>query len=137
MDVSFYQVASVEPVLVKLVEKIYDQGKRCVIICQNKEHVIRVDTLLWTQAAFLPHGYRETCEDPTEHPIWVTETWENPNNAEVAVVVNETVSPLVFQQLIDITTGDPKERVAAYQGQVRHLWKQNAQGGWYDSFASS
>lgn len=140
MKVSFYQVKELEKFLPKLLEKIYQQGKRVVVICQSREHVLMLDTLLWTQGriSFLPHGSFQSMPDlASEQPIWLTEGDDNPNNASVVIVLNEAIVQQPFEQMIDLSPHDSTNRLNEYkEATSRHYWKQRTDGTWYDSLVS-
>lgn len=137
MKVSFYLVETIENFLPKLLEKIYSQKKNIVVVCQNQTHLSMIDTILWTRSSFLPHGSAMTFNDAVSQPIWLTEKWENPNHATIAVSLNETVASIPFEHIIDITSLDPHARLAIYKEKrcEIHYWKQHQKGGWYDSLA--
>jgi DNA polymerase-3 subunit chi len=91
MEASFYHVAHGNLVqsAVRLLEKIYLTGRRCIFFSPLEERVKAVDKALWTFStdAFIPHGDRNLgfCE---KQPIYFTYQFENPNGSSVAVLVD-------------------------------------------------
>jgi DNA polymerase-3 subunit chi len=91
MEVNFYQVAegNLIPSVIKLLEKIYTSGLRCIFFSPVEERVQVVDKTLWTfsTGAFIPHG-RKSLGFCDKQPIYFTSQHENPNNATVIVLVD-------------------------------------------------
>lgn len=129
--------------LPKLLEKVYESGGRAVVVVD--EHVVdEVDSLLWTYTplAFLPHGSR-TMGSAEHQPIWITATMENPNKADICVLVDQAAyddsSDLGFARILDLyNAGDEAsqerfhKRCATYQ-QKRFpltIWADSPTGSW-------
>ena len=91
MEISFYRVArgNLISAVVRLLEKIYLTGRRCIFHSPLEERVRVVDKALWTFSTdtFVPHGDRSLgyCE---KQPIYFTNQFENPNAAMVAVLID-------------------------------------------------
>ncbi|MDR3186920.1 MAG: DNA polymerase III subunit chi [Holosporaceae bacterium] len=91
MEISFYHTASGHLVssLVRILEKIYVSGQRCLFCSPSEERVKAVDKALWTFStnAFIPHGDKDFgfCD---QQPIYLTSVGENPNGAVVQVLVD-------------------------------------------------
>ncbi|MDR2067451.1 MAG: DNA polymerase III subunit chi [Holosporaceae bacterium] len=91
MEVSFYRAAdgNLLPSLVRLLEKIYTSGRRCLFCSPSEERVKAVGKALWTfsTSAFIPHGDRGFgfCD---QQPIYLASVGENPNNATVQVLTD-------------------------------------------------
>lgn len=91
MEISFYQIAdgNLVPSVVRLLEKVYSTGMRCIFFSPIEERVKIVDKTLWTFStnAFIPHGDRALgyCD---QQPIYFTDTAENPNQAKAIVLVD-------------------------------------------------
>lgn len=87
MIVKFYHLTknSLEEMLPRLMEKIYERGLRATVVIDTPEHVVVLDKALWTYTplSFLPHGSEGNADD---HPIWLTTKLENKNNAQVLVL---------------------------------------------------
>ncbi|WP_348245954.1 DNA polymerase III subunit chi, partial [Salmonella enterica] len=75
----------------KLVEKIFFQYKKLVIFCPEQALIKNLDDVLWsyTTKHFLPHG---TMDDPLPElqPIYITNSPQNPNNADCLLVAGST-----------------------------------------------
>lgn len=92
--------------LPKLLEKVYESGARAVVVVD--EHLVdEVDSQLWTftPLAFLPHGSSKM--GMAEHqPIWITSKQENPNQAQICVLVNQggtsDYGDLGFSRILDL-----------------------------------
>jgi DNA polymerase-3 subunit chi len=98
MQVRFYQLtsASLEKVLPKLLEKIYEQRQRILLLCANEEEVKAFNEGLWTYhpTSFLPHGTSKEGEAANQ-PIWLSSKVETLNGATVCV----TVEPKKLEEL--------------------------------------
>jgi DNA polymerase-3 subunit chi len=88
MEINFYHLTrtSVERTLPRLLEKVLEAKQRAVVITESPARTNALNEILWTYStnAFLPHG-SATEGQPAEHPIWLTETAENPNQSNVVV----------------------------------------------------
>lgn len=159
MDVAFYQLnrTPLERALPKLLEKIYGSGMRALVLCDSQEKVELLNNMLWTfsPGAFLPHGFQG---DPKRHPIWLSTSPENVNDANIIVVTNGEViststeapkqekekdkdkdTPHPYEKCIDIFEGScqestlsARERYRIYQSRNCTLtfWKQDTDGAW-------
>lgn len=91
MEVSFYQIAddNLVPSVVRLLEKVYATGKRCIFFSPLEERVKLVDKTLWTFStnAFIPHGDK-SLGYVEQQPIYFTDEFENPNSATVIVMMD-------------------------------------------------
>jgi DNA polymerase-3 subunit chi len=91
METNFYHVAEGNLIssIVRLLEKIYASGQRCVFFSPLEERLKIVDKTLWTFStnAFIPHGDRSLgfCE---KQPIYFTNQFENPNGAKTLLLVD-------------------------------------------------
>jgi DNA polymerase-3 subunit chi len=91
MEINFYYVLSgnLVPSVVRLLEKVYASGQRCVFFSSSEERIKVVDRALWTFSvnAFIPHGdvHFGFCD---KQPIYFTNRVENPNNATVSVMTD-------------------------------------------------
>ena len=91
MELNFYQVMSgnLVPSVVRLLDKVYHSGKRCVFYSPIEERVKVVDKTLWTFStnAFVPHGDKELGYSDFQ-PIYMTSEVKNPNQAVVLVLID-------------------------------------------------
>ncbi len=141
MDVAFYHLITtpVEKALPKLVEKIYASGLRSLIVCDNQERMLSLNSILWTfsQNAFIPHNFEG---DPARHPVWLSLASDNVNQADVALVLNGAMIPSgQFSRVMDMFDGNDetsvvkaRERYKSYRdgGYKLTYWKQNEKGAW-------
>ena len=91
MEVRFYHLmrSTLEQALPQLLEKAYAQGMRCVVMTGSEPRVTALDTHLWSYQpdSFLPHGNSSVGNAPHQ-PIWLTASFENPNDATVLFLVD-------------------------------------------------
>lgn len=142
MNTAFYQlrVTPLERALPKLLEKVYESGKRVHVLCQSLEHLGLLNTVLWTYSptAFLPHGAEGI---PMDHPIWLSCTPVNANKADILVVTNGYVVPadLPYERVLDLFHSADEEALHAARERFKYyksldyeltFWRQNDQGGW-------
>ncbi len=89
-EIVFYQCADRSHALPMLLEKSLAQGWRAVVRALDQEALIQLDRFLWTYRddGFLPHS---SARDGFEHaqPIWLTTEAENPNKAELLVLLHD------------------------------------------------
>ena len=85
-EIRFYhlQRSTLESVLPKLLERVIERGQRAVVMADSPERVEALTAHLWTyeDRGFLPHGSARDGHAERQ-PIWITETDENPNRADV------------------------------------------------------
>ncbi len=91
MEVNIYRVleGNLVATVVKLLEKAYSSGKRCVFYSPIAERVKVIDKSLWTFSTnvFIPHGDK-TLGFCDEQPIYFTDSVENPNNSSILIAVD-------------------------------------------------
>jgi DNA polymerase-3 subunit chi len=91
MEASFYQTTegNVVAATVRLLEKIYASGNRCLFYSPLEERVKMIDKTLWTFSnnAFIPHGDKSFGFQDRQ-PIYLATDIGNPNNATVLVLVD-------------------------------------------------
>lgn len=96
-EIRFYHLEqqSIEQALPLLISKIYDKGHKIIIRSENEKQIEKLNTLLWTSDpnSFLPHGSLKE-GDADMHPIWLTTKDENPNEADVLVLLDGCVSAI-------------------------------------------
>lgn len=105
-----------------LLEKVLASGLRAVVLAGSRERVAHLDGLLWTYdaASWLPHGSARD-GDPALQPVWLTDRDENPNGAQVLVMVDGVAParPEDYQRCLDLFDGNDEDAVAA----ARRRWK--------------
>lgn len=148
IEIIFYQltITGLENSLPKLLEKVYENKNRAVVLLESIERLKNLNAILWTYStmAFLPHGWAEYPTETHElQPIWLTTQLENPNSADILLVANnqyiEDFSG--FKKCLDIFDGnfpDNKtlDRIERYKklGHSVCLWRQSAKGAWEKVF---
>ncbi len=144
VEISFYhlQKTQIEKSLPRLLEKIYAAGKRIVVLIETEERLRDLDAQLWTYStqSFLPHGSARD-GSPENHPIWLTRTLENPNDASVLVVIEgeEITDFNSFEKCLDLFNGYDEESVRHARKRWQHYrqkgytltyWFQDEKSGW-------
>ena len=126
-DISFYQVmnatpASVDATLPALLNKALQSGKNVVVKCPSVERMERLDEALWTfkEDSFLPHG-TQADKFAEKQPIYLTTEDENPNGAEILVVISGATSAdfSSYERVMDMF-------------EASDIQKQNARKRWKD-----
>ena len=142
--IGFYHLQRwpLEQALPKLLEKVRAAGHLAVVMAGSTERVRLLDDLLWTYAenSWLPHGTARD-GDAARQPIWLTEGDDNPNGADVLVLVDGVVPDSLqgYDRCLDVFDGRDDSAVAA----ARMRWKrwkaeghdlvyfqQTERGGW-------
>jgi DNA polymerase-3 subunit chi len=121
-DIRFYHLLTtpLERALPKLLERALAGGFRAVVVAGSQERVDQLNAALWTYEddSFLPHG---AAKDgfPEHQPIWLTTADENPNAANLLVLVDgaSVGEPGAFARCLDVFDGS-EEAVAA----ARRRW---------------
>jgi DNA polymerase III subunit chi len=131
-----------EHVLPRIVGSSLNRGWRMVIETAVPERISKLSEMLWASedVSFLPHGY-EGEPTPNCQPVWLTASAENPNNAQVRVLLdgavpadisNLTRAVLMFdgndEQAIEAARAEWKTQKAA--GHDISYWKQDENGKW-------
>ena len=141
-DVAFYhlQRSRLEDALPMLLGKTLDAEKCAVVIAGSRERVGHLDGVLWASdpASWLPHG---TGRDgaPEEHPIWLTNADENPNNASFLFLTDGATSSKVgdYERCFVMFDGNDPTALSAARDHWRTMkteghqltyWKQGEQG---------
>ena len=143
-EVSFYHLESIglELALPRLIEKALAQGLQTLVIAETEERVASLNSALWTYDpnSFLPHGSAE--DGPAnEQPVYLTTHDENPNGAEMVVIVDgASISDLTpFRRVLDLFDGKDLEAVKAARkrwsmfkeaGHSLTYWRQMPDGSW-------
>jgi DNA polymerase-3 subunit chi len=143
-DYAFYHLLTkrLDEALPELLEKAVARGMRTVVLAGSKARVDSLDILLWTyrREGFLAHGTRETGH-PEAQPIYLTETEENPNQAEALFAVDGVRAEFAgrFARCFDLFDGNDESAVASARERWREAkvaghqltyWQQTDRGGW-------
>ncbi|SON55967.1 DNA polymerase III subunit chi [Hartmannibacter diazotrophicus] len=131
-----------EAVLPVLVQRSLDRDWRVVIQGGSRERLEFLDSQLWTFAddSFLPHGMAGGDHD-AEQPAILTEGTDNPNGANVRILVDRAVPPDLspYLRAVFIFDGHDPDAVAEAREQWKAqktagheltYWQQNEGGGW-------
>lgn len=91
VEVLFYQLTAspLEASLPEMLKRSLARGWRVVLRCGSPEGLAMLDDLLWfyNEASFLPHG-TAAAGHPALQPIYLTLGDENPNSANVLMLVD-------------------------------------------------
>jgi DNA polymerase-3 subunit chi len=94
----------------------------------SEERVEHLAALLWTydDASFLPHGSKRD-GDAMRQPIWLTVEDENPNRADMLVLVDgmRSASLAGYRRCLDLFDGRDEASVAA----ARERWREAKAAG--------
>ncbi len=141
--VSIYRLgrSPLDAVLPVLLQKSLEQGMRAVVRAAP-EMVAALNRMLWTwrDDSFLPHGSRED-GPPGQQPVYLTGGGENPNDAELLVILDgaEAVSLDNCRRCLYLFDGgDPEaapradalQRDWQAQGAQITRWQQDDSGNW-------
>ena len=143
-EVGFYHLTRtpLARALPKLLERVLERGHRALLLAGSAERVASLNEILWTYDAgsWLPHGSALDGE-PSAQPVFLTMAEENPNSADVLILV-DAVSPAFgnqFARVIDMFDGHDDEAVRAARdrwqagreaGFTLAYWQQRDEGGW-------
>jgi DNA polymerase III subunit chi len=141
-EIRFYhlQKSRLEEALPQLLERTLSKGWRAVVKASSAERVEQLNGLLWTysESSFLPHGSSKD-GDAALQPVWLTESDENPNKANVLMLVDGAAvegTPTYELTCLVFDGTDPEALAQArglwksWQGSEAQLtyWKQEPQG---------
>lgn len=144
--VDFYHLQRwpLEKALPTLLEKVLAAGHRAVVLAGSRARVEALNALLWTydQDSWLPHGSAADGQ-PDLQPVWLTESDEKPNAADVLVLTDGTDSDhkAAFARCLDLFDGNDPEALEAARARWRacrgaghetHYWQQTDRGGWQE-----
>ncbi|MDR0555955.1 MAG: DNA polymerase III subunit chi [Holosporaceae bacterium] len=107
MTVNFYHVAegNLVSAIIRLLEKVYFSGQRCIFFSPLDDRVKTVDKTLWTYStnAFVPHGDKNLGFS-SKQPIYFTSGMENPNGATTLMLVDafEHENFCLFDKVISV-----------------------------------
>jgi DNA polymerase-3 subunit chi len=143
-EVLFYLLERqpLERVLPQLIGKTLERGWRAVIQAGSEERVEALSAALWVtgEESFLPHG---TARDGNAdlQPVWITESDDNPNAANVRFLVDgaRAGNVTVFERVVFLFDGRDAEAVQNARdawkdflraGHTVTYWREDAQGRW-------
>jgi len=123
-EILFYHLEQrpLEKVLPVLLEKSLERGWKAVIEARSPACLESLDKALWTfrDDSFLPHAIASG-EGDDVHPVLLTDTAANPNQADVRFFVDGAVptSATGYQRLVFMFDGHDPDAVT----QARAAWK--------------
>jgi DNA polymerase-3 subunit chi len=145
-EIWFYQLQrrTLDQVLPNLIERTLQRGWRAVVQATTPERLAAIDDLLWTFAedSFVPHGSAGD-GDPELQPVWLTLSSDNPNGAQIRLLVEgavaEPYADADYSRLILLFDGNDDDALAAARAQWKTLrqrnaslayWAETEEGGW-------
>lgn len=143
-EVRFYHLVrtGLERALPSLLERTLARGWRAAVITGSIDRTEALNNLLWTydDRGFLPHGSAADGH-PGRQPIWLTETDDATNGAEVLFLTDgaKTSRPEAYQLVCLLFDGNDEQAVAearrhwtSYReaGHVLAYWQQDEAGRW-------
>lgn len=143
-EVRFYHLtrSTLQTALPRMLEKTLERGQRAVVLCGSAERVEALDAWLWSEndRGFLPHGSAKDGHGP-DQPIWLSETDERPNGAQVLFLTDGAASQKVgeYELCAVLFDGNDADALAASRDQWRALkdaghevtyWQQDDAGKW-------
>lgn len=147
-EIRFYHLTSspLDRALPRILEKALSGGKRAVVVAGSPERAQALDGQLWTydDRSFLPHGCASAAgaaDFAADQPIWLTTEVENPNGADLLVLIDgQTVAaPDDWPLVCEIFDGNDETALAAARARWKALkdgghaltyWRQTDTGGW-------
>ena len=144
-EVSFYHLhgATLEHALPRLLEKVLERGLRAVVVASSAERVEALDAALWTYGtgSFLPHGTVDGGSADEQPVLLTTAPDENPNSAQVLVLVDGATSDDFgrYDRVLDVFDGNESGALDAARrrwqalearSHTRTYFQQTAAGGW-------
>lgn len=116
-----------------LIEKCYYSDLKSIVLTVDTEQQEMLNKNLWTYSRkqFIPHGSKVDPQ-PEKQPIYITDTLQNPNNANVLIIISppniekilqdkEYIS--IFKRIIIIT--DLPEDLKILTSKINQITKQN------------
>lgn len=142
-EIRFYHLATsrLEQALPSLLQRTLARDWRAVVLAGSAERVDVLNQHLWTfdPASFLPHGSARDGNAALQ-PVWLTDTPENPNGAQVLFLLDGADYPTpddfaLICVLFDGQDPDATDRARAQWKQWKDTgsrqltyWQQSAQG---------
>jgi DNA polymerase-3 subunit chi len=131
-EIGFYHMTrtSLEAALPQMLEKTLERGQRAVVRAGSAERVEALNERLWT--------YKERA---ARQPVWLTETDERPNDAQVLFLTDGAASEELadFERCAVLFDGNDEAALTAARAQWSSLkdagheltyWQQNEEGRW-------
>ena len=98
----------------RLVERLYQAGKRVTVLLSDSGRAAMFDEYLWTYAqhSFVPHALWDGRSDVEDPVVVITGTLANPNAATVLVIGDRIADPrdaAAFPEVHDFITAAPED----------------------------
>jgi DNA polymerase III subunit chi len=141
-EIGFYHLLAtpLERALPRLLELGLKAGFRIVVLAGSPERVEHLDAVLWSydDASFVPHGSRRDGR-PERQPVWLSDSDENPNRADMLVLTDGAVSGRLaeYRRCLDLFDGNDEAALASARARWRSAkeaghaltyWQQTASG---------
>jgi len=149
--IDFYHLQKwpLERALPELLERALARGMTALVTAASAERVKDLDALLWTyrEDSWLPHA-AAGAGDPAAQPVWITDSAENPNNADLLVITEgaDLLDPAGFTRCLDLFDGGMPDDVEAARrrwaqrrdaGHELAYWQQDENGRWSEKASTA
>ena len=149
--VQFYHLlhTPLEVALPSLLQKGLAAGHRMTLHSTDEAQLRHISDAMWRRdgQSFLPHGGSNDGHSAMQ-PIFLTSNFENPNHADILVMIDGSVAPAPssYSKILDIFDGRDEQAVtqarsrwAGYkaQGFALQYIRQQAGGGWKTEAAAA
>ena len=139
-DIGFYHLTRTGPesALPALLARTLKAGERAVVMTSTEERVAAVDTSLWADMEWLPHGTAAMGKAELQ-PIWITHQDEVPNGARYLFLLDGANSEKLehFTRVFDLFDGKDELQITAARarwsarkaaGHALTYWQQGVKG---------
>jgi len=139
-EIGFYHLTrtALPEALARLLDRTLQAGQRALVLCPDATRMKALDTALWAEPAWLPHG-TSSDGDADLQPIWLSIEPEPANGARFLFLVDgaDTDRRDDFDRVFDLFDGNDEAKVAAARdrwraardgGHVLTYWKQGPRG---------
>ena len=142
--IQFYHLlhTPLEVALPSLLQKALTAGHRITLHSGDAAQLRHISDAMWRREGqnFLPHGSSNDGHSAMQ-PIFLTSNFENPNSADILVIIDGTSAPMPtsYNKILDLFDGRDEEAVtrartrwAGYktQGFALQYIRQHPGGGW-------
>ena len=150
-QIGFYHLtlSPLDQALPRLLEKALSAGHRMVVMAGSEERIEWLNSHLWTYSpdSWLPHGSRKD-GSAADQPIWLTETDENPNQAQILILTDGISTARIsdFERCLVLFDGNDPAALQTARSQWK-TWKdeghelvylqQKENGGWAEKMRTS
>lgn len=95
----------------RIIERLYDQGRRVLILCPDRDEARHLDRLLWTfkQEGFIPHGLLGAVDEVLT-PILIALECPAPRGQEVLINLGRALPPnwALWDEIYELVDNDPE-----------------------------